>query len=190
MPTISARPTARSRWWCWIPPVRAETEPYAVARLPPETCSVDDALPAVLPADEADPVAHLSSRPRVEPKAAVEGRGLEGPSGAEEGGIVETPAAAPTALHENQPEGERLGCGILGRSMKDLFEGAHERVRVGPQEGGVHGRRLPLARSDDALGDGAQLVAERGEAGGDEREHGPLGKAGPLTRDGEVVLER
>jgi hypothetical protein len=44
-------------------------------------------------------------------------------------------AAAPTALHEDQPDGKRLGSGILGRSMKGLFERANERVRGGPRRG-------------------------------------------------------
>src|SRR4029450_2582013 len=121
-----------------------------------ETHSVDDTLAALLPADEADPVPHLLPRHRVEPKAAVEGRGLKRASGAEERGVVDTLAAAPTALHEDQPDGERLGRGILGWSMKGLFEGANERVRVGSQEGRLITGRLPLARSDDALGEGTQ----------------------------------
>ena len=84
-------------------------------RLPgQETDSVDDALPALPPADETDPVPHLPSRPRVEPKAAVEGRGLERASGAEECGVAETPAAAPTALHEDQSDGNAWAAGYSG----------------------------------------------------------------------------
>ena len=74
--------------------------------------------------------------------------------------------------------------------MKGLFEGPREPMESGPGSGVSPAVGSQLARPDDALREGAQLVAERGEAGPDEGQDGPRRKGGSLSRDRQVVLER
>src|SRR5262245_16708951 len=72
----------------------------------------DDPLLAITPLDEPHPVADLPPRYRIEAKTAVERRGLERVSRLKQQAILEASLAAAAALHDDQPDRERLGRGI------------------------------------------------------------------------------
>src|SRR5262245_57556303 len=102
-------------------PGREHAHLYGAENPYPYSCSPghapelpDDPLLAITPLDEPHPVADLPPRHRIEAKAAVERRGLERASRLEQQAILEASPAAAPALHDDQPDRERLGRGILG----------------------------------------------------------------------------
>src|SRR5437867_6490441 len=145
-------------------------------------------LPAVSPLDEEDLVADLAHGARVESESTVERRRVEPASGCQQLSVLET-VRAPDALADDDAQRVRLRGDVAGIALEHSLEFRAEPGRGWPDRRSLVQMRLPLARSDHAFDEHAELPVERVHSSRDTRDGPDRFEHPSLPDDRDVVLE-